>query len=265
MRINIINILFLMLIFIGSLIFNDFIFNIFLFILTIFSLRELLFIRTGEKKYPIEIELIAYVIVIFLTMSNHDSLEYYFIDYKILVILLLSGFIPLVLINNKKKYSILDALYLIGSILFVGTTFNLLLHFRTYNVYYVSYIILIALTTTLFEYIITILIGKKMFLPTINPKKSLEGVLGGITLGTIISTIFFISIITTDLPMYVLIIISFLLSIFGEFGNTVFTFIKKEFNKSNFSNYNFKFGGILDIIDSVVFITLTFMLFVTIL
>ena len=265
MKQNIVNIILLLIFFVFSLTLNKIIFSIFLSILAVVSLRELFFIRTGEKRIPIEIELIEYAIAVFIVMNNiNNSLEYYFIDYKILVILLLSGLIPLVIINDKKKYNILDALYFIGSTIFIGITFNLLLQFRNYNNNYASYIILISLSISIFENIITNLIGKTMFLPTLNPKKSLEGVLGGIIMSTIISTMFFMMTITSKLPLHAIVIISFFLSIFGELGSLIFTFIKKEYNKLNFSKYNSKFSGILDIIDSVVFITLSFVLFVAI-
>lgn len=266
MKSRIINILLLITILIGSFFLSKLFFNIILSILSIFSLRELLCIRTGERKFPIEIELLSYVILVFFIMNNYgNNLDYYLVDYKLLAALLLTDLIPLVIINNKKKYSLLDALYLIGSTLFMGITFNLLSQFRTYNNNYVSYIVLIALICSIFEFLTTYYIGKTKFLPTISPKKTLEGVLGGIAMGTIISTMFFISTINTQLPIYAIVIISFVLCIFSQFGDLVFSFIKKEFNKSNFSSYNPKISGILDIIDSIVFVTLGFILFVSVL
>lgn len=266
MKTKIINILFLLTFFIGSLFLNKLLFNILISILAVIALRELFFIRTGEKHFPIEVEVIAYVIVSFFVMNNFDNkLDYYLVDYKILSVLLLTGLIPLVLINDKKKYNLMDALYLIGSTLFIGITFNLLVQFRSFNYNFVSYIILIALVSSIFEHITTYYIGKTMFVPSINPKKTIEGVIGGIIMSTIITTMFFISVIITKLPLYAIVIISFSLAIFGQLGDLIFSFIKKEFNKVNFSNSNSKFSGILDIIDSVVFITLAFILFVSIL
>lgn len=266
MKTKIINILFLITFFIGSLFLNKLLFSILISILAVVSLRELFLIRTGERRFPIEIELLSYIIVVFFVMNNYDNgLDYYLVDYKILSVLLLTGLIPLVLINNKKKYSILDALYLIGSTMFIGITFNLLLQFRIYNNNYVSYIILIAIVSSIFEHITTYYIGRTKFVPLIDPKKTLEGVMCGTMMSTIIPTMFFISVVPTKLPLYAIAIISFSLSIFGQLGDLVFTFIKKEFNKTNFSNSNSKFSGILDIIDSIVFITLAFILFVSIL
>ena len=83
-------------------------------------------------------------------------------------------------------------------------------------------------------------------------------------MSTIISSMFFISRITTDIPIYAVVIITFILSLFGQFGDLVFSFIKKEFNIPNFSKSNKLKSGILDIMDSVIFITLGFILFVSI-
>ena len=264
MILNIINILFLILLFIGSLFLDKLIFCIILTILAFFSLKELLSVKIRGKTIPIEIKVISYIVVIFFTINNYENSSIsYLIDYKLLTIMLLAGFIPLIIINNKRKYNVLDASYVIGSTIFVGVTYNLLLQFRNTNINYVSYIILVAISTKIFEYIVSFFIGKTMLSPSVNPKKTLEGALGGIAISTIVSTMFFMNQIVTDLPLYVIVIISFALSIFGEFGNLIFSFIKKEFNKLNFCNYNSKISGILDIMDSVVYISLAFILFVS--
>ena len=67
--------------------------------------------------------------------------------------------------------------------------------------------------------------------------KTVEGVIGGTIMGTIIPTMFFISTITSNLPVYAIFIISFMLSLLGQLGDLVFAFIKKEFNKNFFCPY----------------------------
>ena len=265
MKLNIINILFLITIFIISLFLGKLSFSIIMSLFAVLSLKEMLQIKSKDDSFPIEIEIISYVIVLFFVMNNYNNnLDYYYIDYKLLAVLLLSSLIPLVIINNKKKYNLLDALYLCGSTLFIGITFNLLTQFRTYDINYVIYILVIAITSSVFEIITTKYIGRFIFLPDIAPKKTIEGVLGGLVMSTIIASMFFISTITTNIPIYAIVIITFILSILGNFGDLVFKFIKKEFNKPNFSKSNKGNSGILDIMDSVIFITLGFILFVSI-
>lgn len=255
----------LLLFFISTLFYDKLIFSIVMALISTIALRELLYIRTKEKRLPIEVEILSYVVVIFFTLNNYNgNSSFYLVDYKLLASLILLDLIPLVLINNKKKYNILDALYLMGATLFIGITFNLITQFRTYNINYVTYIFLIAFINDLFAFITGMLIGKNKLLPTICPKKTIEGAFGGLFMGTIISTMFFISTIESDLPVYAIFMISLFLSFLGQIGDYVFSFIKKEFNKKEFSNLFNQNGGILDIIDSIIFITLGFVLIETI-
>ena len=265
MKSNIISSVLLMVVFFVSLSFGKLIFNIFMSIVAIVALRELLYIRSKDKHLPIEIEVLTYVLTIFFVMNNYSGyLDFYLVDYKLIASLILVDLIPLVLINNKKKYGLLDALYLIGSTLFIGITFNLLTQFRSYDINYIIYIILIAIVTEAFAFITSAYIGKRRLLPTIIPKRTVEGEIGGIFMGTIVPTLFFISVIPTKLPVYAIFIITFILSLLSQLGDLVFSFIKKEFNKKEFSNYYVVNGGILDSLDSIIFITLGFILFVSI-
>lgn len=265
MKSKVISSILLMIVFICSLFCGKLIFNITMSIIAILALRELLHIRSTERRLPIELEVLTYVLTIFFVMNNYSGyLDFYLVDYKLIASLILVELIPLVLINDKKKYGLLDALYLIGSTLFIGITFNLLTQFRSYDINYIVYIFLIALVTEVFGYITTIYIGKRKLLPTIISKRTVEGEIGGLFMGTVVSTLFFISVIPTKLPVYAIFIISFILSLLSQLGDLVFSFIKKEFNKKEFSNYYVVNSGILDLIDSVIFITLGFILFVSI-
>jgi phosphatidate cytidylyltransferase len=199
-------------------------------------------------------------------MNNYyGTMDYYLVDYRLIAALILINLIPLVLVNDKRMYSLLDALYLIGTTLFIGITFNLITQFRSYNIDYVTYIFLIAFFTDLFGYITGKLIGTKKFFPSISPKKTFEGAVGGTFMGTVIPSLFYISVIDSTLPIYAIFIITFLLSMLGQIGDLVFSFIKREYGKKDFSNLVVGNGGILDMLDSIIFITLGFILFSTVL
>lgn len=266
MKKGFISICVILLLFLGSLFLGKLPFSICLSIFSVLSLRELLNIRGKEKHIPSEIELLSYLIVIFFTMNNFDmNLDYYVLDYKLLASLILIDFIPLVLINDKRKYNILDALYLIGSTLFIGITFNLIAQFRSYDVNYVIYIMLIALFTDSFGLITGKYIGSHRLVPTISPKKTVEGAIGGLFMATFVSSLFYLSTIPSRLPILGVIIITMFLSIIGQLGDLVFSFIKREFGRKDFSNIVAGNGGILDVLDSIIFVTLGFLLFLSIL
>ena len=251
----------LLVLFIGSLLFGRLPFAICMSLFAVLSLREILLIR-GKSKVPIELELLAYILVVFFTMNNYSAdVAVYLLDYRLMAALIIIDMIPLVLINNKNKYNSSDALYLIGSTMFIGLTFNLIVLFRSYDFDYVIYVFLIAFCTDLFAFITGKYIGQHNFVPTISPKKTLEGAIGGLAIGTIIPTLYFISTITTELPVYAIVLLTMGLSVLGQFGDLVFSFIKREYGKKDF----LKGGGILDILDSIIFISLAFVLIISIL
>lgn len=251
-------ILILVTLFFASLFIGELAFAVCMSAIAVFTLRELLLIR---GKFPIELELLSYIMVILFTMYNFTfDLGYYLLDYRLFAGLILIDMVPLVLINNKNKYCLTDALYLMGSTMFIGFTFNLLLIFRNYNYYYVTYVFLIAFFTDLFAYITGRYIGKHKLIPSISPNKTVEGAFGGLFMGTIIPSMFFVSTIQTTLPLYAVVIITMMLSILGQIGDLVFSFIKREYGRKDFV----KGGGILDVIDSIIFISLAFVLVISI-
>ncbi len=266
MKKSIISTIILILLFAFSLFLGKLPFSIIMSLFACLSLREILNIRGKDRHIPIEVELLSYVLVVFFTMNNYyGTMDYYLVDYRLIAALILINLIPLVLVNDKRMYSLLDALYLIGTTLFIGITFNLITQFRSYNIDYVTYIFLIAFFTDLFGYITGKLIGTKKFFPSISPKKTFEGAVGGTFMGTVIPSLFYISVIDSTLPIYAIFIITFLLSMLGQIGDLVFSFIKREYGKKDFSNLVVGNGGILDMLDSIIFITLGFILFSTVL
>ncbi len=250
----------LIILFVSSLLFGRLPFAMCMALFAVLSLREILLIR-GSNKVPIELELLAYILVVFFTMNNLSAdVAFYFLDYRLMAALIIIDMLPLVLINNKNKYNSNDALYLIGSTMFIGLTFNLIVLFRSYNFNYVIYIFLIAFCTDLFAFITGKYIGQHNFFPSISPKKTFEGAVGGLVMGTIIPVLYFISTVKTALPIYAIVLITTGLSVLGQFGDLVFSFIKREYGKKDF----IKGGGILDILDSIIFISLAFVLVISV-
>ena len=74
-----------------------------------------------------------------------------------------------------------------------------------------------------------------------------------------IGTVYYYNFIGSDLLF--VIFMSLILSIVGEIGDLVFSYIKRDFNKKDYSNIIPGHGGMLDRFDSVIFIALVFMIF----
>lgn len=120
----------------------------------------------------------------------------------------------------------------------------------------VWFIIIAAWGTDIFAYIVGKTIGKHKF-SKISPNKSIEGCIGGI-IGAVTLTLVYTLGINTYLGMninYLIIgLISCLLSIIGQLGDFSASSIKRYVGIKDFSNLLPGHGGMLDRIDSLIFI-----------
>lgn len=260
MRKRAISAVILLLIFIPLLLKGGLLFTLLMTVVSVFCLYELLNIRKKTRKLPISIELMSYIVVGFFTMNGYNSNHLYTLDYRLISILLLINLIPLVFINDKNKYNLTDALFLIGASLFIGLTFNLLVLMREYNIDYVIYIFIITTLTDTFAYITGKYIGKKKLVPKISPNKTVEGSIGGSLAATFAGSLYFISVFNTNLSFVMALLITLVLSILAQLGDLVFSFIKREYMVKDFSKIIPGHGGLLDRFDSIFFVTLGFLI-----
>ena len=120
----------------------------------------------------------------------------------------------------------------------------------------VWYMIIAAWGTDIFAYIVGKNMGKHKF-SKISPNKSIEGCIGGI-LGAIIITLIYTVIINNCFNLninYLFIsIVAFILSVIGQIGDFSASSIKRHVGIKDFSNLLPGHGGMLDRIDSLIFI-----------
>lgn len=235
-------------------------FNVLMTALSIVGLYELIHIKESKKKVPFFIKIIAYLLVIFFTISTSNVIDFqYTMDYRIMAFIIFSFLCPLVFINNTEKYSINDALYLISSVLFIGLSFNLLIATRNYDLKYLIYLFLITTMTDTFALFTGMLVGKHK-LTTISPKKTVEGLLGGTFMGTFVAVAFYHTVINPSVSLVYIIFITIFLSLIGQIGDLVFSSIKRYYGKKDFSDLIPGHGGVLDRFDSMIFVVLAFII-----
>jgi len=101
------------------------------------------------------------------------------------------------------------------------------------------------------------LFGKHKLCPDISPKKTVEGAIGGIIMGVIITLLFSIltnEIFGVNLGILRAVCFALILSIFSEFGDLTASMIKRAYSVKDFGNLLPGHGGLLDRIDSIIFI-----------
>ena len=152
-----------------------------------------------------------------------------------------------------------------SSTLFLAISFNTFILIENMGVVYIIYIALITVMTDTFAYAGGSLIGRHKLCPKISPNKTVEGAVIGSLVGTIIPVMFYSLIITTNENILVVVLITLLLSVIGQLGDLVFSSIKRYYKVKDYSNIIPGHGGILDRLDSLIFVALTFILFMNIL
>ena len=124
---------------------------------------------------------------------------------------------------------------------------------------------MITTLTDTFALVFGSLIGKNKLAPKISPKKTVEGLLGGVFMGTFGATAFYITVINPNISLVLLIIITGILCLVGQLGDLVFSSIKRYYQIKDFSDIIPGHGGILDRFDSLIFVTLAFIILIGIL
>lgn len=233
--------------------------------ISLVALWEFLNMKGIRKKIPDFITFISYIIMTLFVLVNTNNDEVIFsMDYRIIVGLFLVFLVPAVLYHDRSKYSIVDAFYLIGGIFFLGTSFSLIITLRSIGLDLIIYLFIITIITDTYAYLVGRLIGTVKLLESLSPKKTLEGMIGGTLAGVFIGTVFYHTVVDPELPIYVVLFITTFLSILGQLGDLFFSAIKRYYGKKDFSNIMPGHGGILDRLDSIIFVVLGFMLFISI-
>lgn len=247
------------------LIIGGFIFDVGVIIIGLLGIREFLHARQAKKELPMFINFISYIVFTLLVASgirtNSLILD---VDFRVISALVMVFLIPVVLYHDRKLYSVTDAFYLIGGIFFLGISFSLFIIYRNINILLLAYLFIITIITDTYAYIMGRLIGRRKLLEEISPNKTWEGMLSGTLLGTLLASVFYITVLNSQANIALIIFVTLFLSIIGQFGDLVFSAIKRYFGIKDFSNIIPGHGGILDRLDSIIFVMLGFIFFISI-
>ena len=228
-------------------------FKIFTLILGEVALYEFLQFR---KKIPLVIKIISYLLVSLIILKD-------LLGIKIELLLIISLVIYLsllVFINNKAKYRYEYCFYLIGLTLFIGISFNNFIIIRDKSLYLFLYLLLITITTDSFALFIGTSIGKHKLIESISPNKTIEGFIGGSIVGTIFGSIFYVLLVHDVNNIFIVVLITLFLSIIGQLGDLIKSSIKRQEGVKDFSNLIPGHGGIMDRLDSIIFVQLIYIL-----
>jgi len=122
--------------------------------------------------------------------------------------------------------------------------------------YLIWYVLLAAWGSDTFAYTIGMRLGKHKF-SQVSPKKSIEGCVAGVIGAVVLSLIYTIVLnhtLEVEINYWVIGLASAIFSIIGQIGDLAASTIKRYFEVKDYSNLFPGHGGMLDRIDSVMFI-----------
>lgn len=238
---------------------NKYILDVILAVIAIISMNE--YIRCASEKAKV-ISWISYLCVASIAFLHIvPSSVINFTATLGMPILLLILFFHVIVTNMKItfkdiSYTLIGILYILCFLMFFSLTYGVEGHISGKII--VWYIILAAWGTDIFAYLFgrTLGLGKTKF-SKVSPNKSIEGCIAG-TIGAIVLSLIYTLVINQFFGLeisYILIaVISLVLSIVGQIGDFSASVIKRYFEVKDFSNLFPGHGGMLDRIDSVMFI-----------
>ena len=177
------------------------------------------------------------------------------ISFSIPIVMLL---LFLSVIFTEMKIAFKDVAYTLVGIFYVPFFFMFLELIRglEHGKILFAYTFVISWSTDIFAYLIGKHFGKHKF-SKISPKKSIEGCIAG-AIGAVIVSIMYIAISNTfwgtEYSYYLIAIISLVLSLMSQIGDFVASSIKRFVDVKDYGNLLPGHGGMLDRLDSLVFI-----------
>lgn len=233
---------------------NKYIIDALFAVVAIISMHE--YFNAVSRKYkPVKwLGYVSAILIAFLHLVTDIVLMKILIAIIPLIMAIL--FIKVITSNMETNFAdiactLFGIIYVVGFLIFIPLVYGL-----GYGKFLIWYILISAWGTDTFAYIVGLSIGKHK-LTKISPKKSIEGSIGGIVGAVAISLIY-----TAVISSYVYLNISYLyvgimtaiLSVFSQIGDLSASSIKRYIDIKDFGNLLPGHGGMLDRIDSIIFI-----------
>lgn len=197
-------------------------------------------------------------IIIYLQMGTEG---YFSMEPLFIVIACLFTFV-LLFIRRENSQALASAAVTMFGLLYIAWFFSFFikLKFMPQGALLVSFLILVTKMGDIGAYFVGRAIGKHNLIPRISPNKTVEGTIGGLifSIGTALLSKTYLG----NFSYSHLLVLGSLLGILAQVGDLAESLIKRDCNVKDASNNISGFGGFLDVIDSLLFTTPIFYIYV---
>ena len=237
---------------------NKYVVDIFLMGIAILAMQE--YFNAVQKECR-PVRWLGYLSCVFIGLihivpENIPSEATKYILLLLIPTLMLLAFSQVIITNMKTNFK--DIAYTVFGILYIVTciSFIALIRGMDKGVTIVWYAIIAAWGTDTFAYLIGKKFGKHK-LSQVSPKKSVEGCIAG-TVGAVFTAIIYTlainNIYNLEISYLYIIVVTIIISLIGQIGDFAASSIKRYVNVKDYSNLIPGHGGMLDRIDSLMFL-----------
>jgi phosphatidate cytidylyltransferase len=182
------------------------------------------------------------------------------------ILLLVSLYIFSVSVFANKSITVTDSGLIISSVTYIIAAFTSIVYIRDVmhlGEYVYLLVFLGAWISDIFAYFTGRLLGKHKLIPSVSPKKTVEGAIGGVifcVLTTVIFgfviTKFFVPISSVKANYLVLAVSGIFISVVSQTGDLIMSLIKRHYGIKDYGNIFPGHGGFLDRFDSVMAVSI---------
>ncbi|MGY0691592.1 phosphatidate cytidylyltransferase [Virgibacillus sp. FSP13] len=251
MKQRIITAIIALLVFVPFILYGELPFTLFVYLMATIGLIELIKMREMSNFLIPSFLAIVFLWIVLWDFDN-DSIPVIGLE-KSEVMMLFVMLLLTYTVLAKNTFNFEDAGFMFLSAVYMGIGFYYLIVTREAGLNYIFYALLVIWATDTGAYFFGRAFGKKKLWPKISPNKTIEGAVGGILLACVVGIVFQL-IAPFPHTMLYMIIITILVSIFGQIGDLVESAFKRHYDVKDSGKLLPGHGGILDRLDSLLFI-----------
>jgi phosphatidate cytidylyltransferase len=217
----------------------------------IWEYQQFATVKGGRMVFPIVALAAIFQVASFFLASFSPSLTLF------PIVSFLFGLIGLTILHfEEKEGAIVDLATSIFGLIYIAVPLGMMIWIlcptaSSTGRFWFLYLIAVTKMGDIGGYLGGNLLGKRKLAPTISPGKTIEGALFGLASALITSFLFY-QCGDGALSSYAWIFLGLTLGIIGQFGDLAESLLKRDANKKDSSSLP-GFGGVLDLVDSLLF------------
>lgn len=196
-------------------------------------------------------------ITIYYRFPIREGWQFLFIVIALFILFLLE------LMKKERHQSVLSISATVFGIIYISWCFSFIIRIRQIpdGALLTGFLILVTKASDTGAYLWGKKFGRTLLLKRISPKKTLEGSVGGFFTGIGVGVIY--SLFMPKGPSWEIFFVTIILSIVAQLGDLFESLIKRDCQVKDSGKLLPGMGGILDVIDSLIFTAPTFYLYLT--